>query len=251
MFNKTYGKWTVLELIPGTRFCKVQCACGNVCTVDKYSIKYGRSTNCGCERVSRIASLNEKDLTGQTFGRLYVERLSHRDKRNKKMYVCTCSCGNSITTLGESLSSGRTKSCGCYGQEQRRASVIKHGLCGTKIYAQVRNRIRRSRKKHVDTTWTHEMEKMLREFMPACILCGMSDADHIKKYNTHLHVDHVLPLSKGFSLVPGNAVVLCLPCNARKGSRPLLQLEKSVADTLQFYARSFKDHWDRNTKWDK
>lgn len=38
-----------------------------------------------------------KDLTGQTFGRLKVERFSHLDKHHKGHWLCRCECGATVT----------------------------------------------------------------------------------------------------------------------------------------------------------
>ena len=59
-----------------------------------------------------------KDLTGQRFGKLVVlERAP-----NQGRYVCwkcKCDCGNEYITRAASLSSGRTRSCGCLYKETR------------------------------------------------------------------------------------------------------------------------------------
>ena len=60
---------------------------------------------------------NRIDLTGQIFGNLKV--IKHDDeriRRNRKPYwICLCNkCSKTISVRGESLKSGKTKSCGCY-----------------------------------------------------------------------------------------------------------------------------------------
>lgn len=64
-----------------------------------------------------------KDLTGQKFGRLKVEKFSHSKKtsykRNRNYWKCKCNCGN--ITYVESGDLMRKKhptiSCGCYRKE--------------------------------------------------------------------------------------------------------------------------------------
>lgn len=54
------------------------------------------------------------DLTGQKFDRLTVQSKSPvKGVAGKIQWICICECGNTVTTLGNSLSSGKTKSCGC------------------------------------------------------------------------------------------------------------------------------------------
>lgn len=58
------------------------------------------------------------DLTGQRFGRLVViKRASDHIKpsgQKEKMWACQCDCGNQIISSYTNLTSGNTKSCGCY-----------------------------------------------------------------------------------------------------------------------------------------
>lgn len=60
-----------------------------------------------------------KDLTGQRFGRLIVLNLDEEKTKEKKMsyWVCQCDCGNIKTIYGSSLTTGKTKSCGCLQKE--------------------------------------------------------------------------------------------------------------------------------------
>jgi hypothetical protein len=53
------------------------------------------------------------DITGQTFGRLYVERKAPEPS----MWECTCSCGGTCKTTGGNLRTGNTTSCGCLHKE--------------------------------------------------------------------------------------------------------------------------------------
>lgn len=56
------------------------------------------------------------DLTGKVFGRLTAERLdpvkSHQ--KGRRHWVCSCSCGKCVSVAVHELSSGHTKSCGCF-----------------------------------------------------------------------------------------------------------------------------------------
>ncbi len=85
-----------------------------------------------------------KDLSGIQFGRLLaLEKVG--EKRHGRsvfaVWLCQCSCGNVITVLGSSLSSGHTKSCGCLYKEisqdvgnRLRTKVTRHGGSNTSEY---------------------------------------------------------------------------------------------------------------------
>lgn len=76
-----------------------------------------------------------KDLTGQRFGRLTViKRVPNKPYSEQACWECLCDCGNTITTVGYSLRSGQTNSCGCYYKEIRGTTFKTHGLKHTRIY---------------------------------------------------------------------------------------------------------------------
>ncbi len=63
-----------------------------------------------------------KDLTGQRFGRLTVLRLNpapYRAPSGKptRRWDCRCDCGQEVTILANSLTSGHARSCGCLQRE--------------------------------------------------------------------------------------------------------------------------------------
>lgn len=63
---------------------------------------------------------------GQRFGRYEViERVQNVD--NRPHYKCKCDCGNERVVSGKYLRKGLSKSCGCYGAEQRKIASTRHG----------------------------------------------------------------------------------------------------------------------------
>lgn len=74
--------------------------------------------------------MKRDDLTGSRFGRLTVERLSHKDKYGTLMWECLCDCGNVVTTQSGSLRTGKTQSCGCLQRERS----TTHGMTKTRTF---------------------------------------------------------------------------------------------------------------------
>lgn len=57
-----------------------------------------------------------KDLTGQRFGRLtVVERAENKSERTA--WLCKCDCSNKVIVPSVYLTTGKTKSCGCYRRD--------------------------------------------------------------------------------------------------------------------------------------
>lgn len=68
------------------------------------------------------------DLTGQRFGRLTVVSRAENDKNKTPRWRCLCDCGKETVVLGHLLRNGNTRSCGCFGREQKSALMKKYCL---------------------------------------------------------------------------------------------------------------------------
>lgn len=70
---------------------------------------------------------NFRDLTGEKFERLTVIRQQGRDKHLNVIWECICDCGEKCHITTQSLTSGNTKSCGCFKVEKLNSIRYKHG----------------------------------------------------------------------------------------------------------------------------
>ncbi len=82
-----------------------------------------------------------KDLTGQRFGRLKVQKLAPQEqwKGHNAHWVCLCACGEERTIAGCDLRRGRIKSCSCFSRERS----TSHGKYGSPEYESWRQLIQR------------------------------------------------------------------------------------------------------------
>ena len=112
--NQQFGKLTALELVGKTSYgsyrWKCLCSCGRVITTQLDSLVGGLTKSCGCSRF--------RDITGQVFTRLTALERVGKDKHGSSLWKCLCSCGQYLTTRQDSITSGRTQSCGCITLEQ-------------------------------------------------------------------------------------------------------------------------------------
>ena len=68
----------------------------------------GEARRCDCEK------RDNRDLTGQTFGHLYVKSKVDGPTKYKAYWLCHCSvCGNDAVIPATNLLNGKNKSCGC------------------------------------------------------------------------------------------------------------------------------------------
>lgn len=124
--GQKFGRLTVVgrenrqDGIKWVAYWKCICDCGNVCVVAGTKLTTGHTKSCGCLQKEKANATHFKDLTGKTFGFLYVE--SRNFERAKELgskatyWNCRCVCGNRTVVDGGKLVSGHTKSCGCRGK---------------------------------------------------------------------------------------------------------------------------------------
>lgn len=104
------GRLTVLEYAGNNARSQAQwlcrCGCGSEKVVDGYNLRKGLVQSCGCSK--------RLDRTGHRYGMLTALSCegSTKDSRVLK-WRCRCDCGNIVSVLANSISTGLTKSCGC------------------------------------------------------------------------------------------------------------------------------------------
>lgn len=83
-----------------------------------------QSQNSTLQKQTNSLPPKAKNHLGKTFGTLTVTEYAGKDKHGKSLWVCACNCGNTVTTLANSLVLGKTVSCGCSkkvnGQNRRK-----------------------------------------------------------------------------------------------------------------------------------
>ena len=116
--GRAFGRLLVLAhayTAHGRVYWQCVCDCGNSCVVRQDALVFGKTTSCG----KHFAS----ELTGQRFGRLKVLRRAANNSCGQTRWICFCDCGKTLTVLGNSLTSGNTRSCGCYKTESLRSDL--------------------------------------------------------------------------------------------------------------------------------
>lgn len=105
-----------------------RCSCGQETVVSSCHLKSGHTKSCG----HLIKIQKYEDLTGQVFGRWTVLKSYGKSKGDGHLFWCRCECGIEKAVGSHSLKSGRSKSCGCLGKENRIKSCTHHGHARTK-----------------------------------------------------------------------------------------------------------------------
>lgn len=75
-----------------------------------------------------------KDMTGKKLNKLLVLKRVDNDKYGNARWLCKCDCGKSVVCNGQSIRSGRAKSCGCLQKLSARLLAYKHGESKTRLF---------------------------------------------------------------------------------------------------------------------
>lgn len=146
--GRRFGRLTVLYLDRHVAYDDTywvcECDCGNIKTIRQSSLLHGNTKSCGCMVHERKGYLH--DLTGKRFGRWSVLRFDHINERGKPYWLCKCDCGTIKPVSTASLTSGKSRSCGCYGLEQH----TRHGGSYYRLYRIWRCMINRCRREDND-----------------------------------------------------------------------------------------------------
>lgn len=83
---------------------------------------------------------------------------------------------------------------------------------------------RKAKKRNLPHTLTHEQWNNAKlYFDKACSYCGMTEAEHVEKYNQTLHQEHFIPLSEGGEYMHNNIIPACVSCNSSKRDRDFFE----------------------------
>lgn len=168
-----------------------ECNCGRLTKVKTGHLTSGHTTTCGHTRhyPDRFEHLR-RDLRGERIGLLVVKNPTHKKTTYHKKNLlsawdCECDCGQSTTVLTSQLVKRATKSCGC----------LQKGLKGETHHRWAKQR---------------DVKSLKTFFGYKCMRCGAYGEDDI------IHLDHVVPRSRGGCNSFFNIQFLCESCNLKK-----------------------------------
>lgn len=125
-----------------------------------------------------------------------------------------CNFVLSTTSFGKNKhnSDGLSSSCtSCHNKQQ-----------ATYYYSNPEAQVARVRKRdrNLDRALTStEIHNIFNKYDYKCTYCGYDNDTHNIDYGENLHLDHIIPLSKGGLTEVTNIQLLCRTCNCKKGNK--------------------------------
>jgi len=168
----------------------------------------------GKGNIGRVAH-NRLNLINKKFNRLTVLEFVgiQSDGHRESLWKCRCDCGKEIVTTGNSLTSGNTKSCGCYHKDRTRelfsSSIedltVSRVLCDYRKSAHIKGHLFELSREHIASLVNED-----------CYYCGAKPSNKLRQHNrviTYQGIDR-LDNTKGYT--PDNVVPCCIRCNKMK-----------------------------------
>jgi hypothetical protein len=152
--------------------------------------------------------------SGDVINRFTVISFSHKDKHNRSHFLCKCLCGKEKTVQGSLLTSGNTKSCGCFAKEVRKTKVLPNNkgvitqiLLGYKRHARDRNLV-------FDLSY----EDFASLIIQPCYYCGcgLSNIKITKNYKQGFPYNGIDRIDSAVGYNITNVVPCCKMCNLSK-----------------------------------
>lgn len=195
VLNEKFGKLTILEYVGlnkrKERLFKCICDCGNSKVVKFYNLNSGKTKSCGCNPTGS----NVENLIGKKYTRLFVIEYFGRDKHREPKWLCKCDCGEEKVFLRKSLTSGRSKSCGCLNREHKKS--LK-GKLSPNYNHNLSDEDREKRRNNDIFNWAREV-KIRYEWK--CDICSSNQklrSHHLNSY--HWDIQNRLNIENGVCL---------------------------------------------------
>ena len=127
IIGQKFGKLLVKSMNYDNKeaYCECLCDCGKKVFTRANALLTGNTKSCGC--------IHSPSLINNVYGKLIV--VDEYYENNLKHCICKCQCGNVVTLLGRSLTSGNTTSCGCYRSDlhSKNEQLISNFLKDNKV----------------------------------------------------------------------------------------------------------------------
>lgn len=164
-----------------------------------------------------------KNIINHKFGKLLViKQLEERGNKGQIKYECVCDCGNSHKVTGESLRSGKSKSCGC--NRKTPPNKIKDRESAIWKYLYQSTVVKRNKSKGFNCDI--QLEDFISMSKKECHYCGLlnsNKAQDRRGWNKNKQVSETVVLFNGIDRLDSklpytkkNCVTCCKYCNTAK-----------------------------------
>ncbi len=210
------------------RLWECECDCGKVVQLPSGTLTTGGTKSCGC-RKHRPAH-NRLNLVGQRFEKLVVLADAGDKRHGECLWKCQCDCGEITSTTTNSLTSGNTKSCGCYHKERTQALFSKPiDVVGLNfVYGTYKRRA--DKIKVVFALSKPFLEQLIQA---PCYYCGTGPSNRQLRTGRPYIYNGIDRLDNSLGYIPDNVVTCCIRCNKMKKAASRDDFLRHINDIAQ------------------
>ena len=219
--GERYGRLLVLDRVPDEAYVvfRARCDCGKEKDFRSFRILTMKYPSCGCWSHDQGGIKRRIDLTGRRFGKLVVQ--SKHSHGRPARWNCFCDCGREKVVPTQSLTSGKTNSCGCALYDEK----VYTSQSALSILAAARAK-RRARLVNSGGSFSaKDIENLYTAQKGRCVYCR-------ERLGNRYHRDHIVPLKLGGDNSIYNIQLLCAECNLKKGSKDPVDWAQSIGMVL-------------------
>ena len=176
--------------------------------------------------MTNIKHFNTIDLTGKRFGKLLVKgQILERGNRGQIKWECLCDCGNKHITSGESIRSGKSKSCGCLRKEAPPNKLKDRKMA---VWKQLYNSTILKRNKKWGISGDLSLDDFIFFSKEPCYYCGLENsnlAQDRRGWNKNKQISDTKIKFNGIDRIDSskgywadNVVTCCKYCNTAKNT---------------------------------
>jgi len=191
------------------------------------------------------------DRTGMRYGRLKVISQQGKEKRGKYLWLCKCDCGNKKIVVGDNLSSGKSKSCGCLKEEFLAKKGNQFGLYKDRELAMLRVQYSHLKRRHTQNKMRGDImdfENFRKLSKSPCKYCGLKYSKIIEDRQNEtkkgkLNSRHILKINgidrvnNNIGYTNKNSVSCCKVCNFAKHTQTKKDFYKWVKKIYEYNFR--------------
>ena len=164
-----------------------------------------------------------KEIIGHKFGKLTVLNTSEtRGNRGQIRYDCICDCGNTHIVSGESIRSGKSKSCGCNKIEYKPKTYNPNRE--NQIWKQLYKSTIEKRSKKNKWEFVITSDEFIKLSKQPCFYCGIAPFIEIKDRcniinsdkNIKIFANGIDRINSNLGYIIDNCVSCCKHCNTAK-----------------------------------
>lgn len=180
-----------------------------------------------------------KNIINKKFGRLLVIRqLEERGNRGQIKYECLCDCGNKHIVTGESLRSGKSKSCGCFKKDY----IPKNKILDREkaLWKQLYNSTIKKRSKKLNYISDIDIDEFIKISKSRCNYCGLEKSNILKDRigNFYLKYNGIDRINSSKGYMKNNSVACCKYCNIAKNTMTVKEFISFIKRVYEFNNRS-------------